>query len=375
MWNPQGIYSRYMLRMPAIVTGRGAVRELYDYPCARIAVIHGSSVSNEERFRETFAKKEIRFFPRSWAGEPDLGGISGTLRDLERFQPDTILAVGGGSVIDGAKLCRLFLEFPYYEPGSGRPVDSLFTSKFIAVPTTVGSGAEVSSAAVYVDSGTGSKQMAVMHGLQPDVIVYDAGYVKNAPVKLLCESALDALAHIVEGYVSNIENDIAGTVAESGLSVLRDEMGKAASGRWEEIDFGRLQYAGLAGGIVQNHCIVGAAHAVAHQLYKYGFSHGEAVALLLPAVIRLNMEEETAGIKYERLAERSGFGSVEGITGFIETLCRLGGTDSRKGELTDVLKTNLAETEFVNNIKKDRGGKGNPVEMTDEYIGRLVGSI
>lgn len=375
MWNPQGIYSQYMLRTPVTISGKAALRELYNYPCARVAVIHGSSVSDKDLLRETFKKKDICFFRRSWSGEPDIEGLADTLHELEEFRPDTIIALGGGSVIDGAKLCRLFLEVPYFKLGVTRFDGSPFATNFIAIPTTIGSGAEVSSAAVYVDPASGSKQMVVMHELQPDVVVYDDRYVKDAPVKLLCESAVDACSHMIEGYVSNVRNNMAESMAESGLSLLRSEMDKLINGRREDIDFGRLQYAGQIGGIVQNHCIVGAAHAVAHQLTGFGFSHGEAVAMLLPAVIEQNMADSDVAAQYGRLAVRSGFGSVERMMDYLKTLRSKGNIGRRMGELAAILKANIPDDGFISHIKNDRGGKGNPTEITDEYLYRLIRSI
>jgi len=200
MWQPQSFFSQYVLRTPVILSGKEAIRGLYHYPAGKIAVIHGGSFSDAELFRSTFSKREIRFIRRSWEDEPDMKGLKGTIHELENYQPDLIIAVGGGSVIDGSKLCRLFYEFPFYEVGVSRVEGEQLKTRFIAVPTTVGSGSEVSSASVYVDRVNHRKDMVVLHGLLPDVVVYDGRYVENAPEKLLCASALDAMAHILEGY-------------------------------------------------------------------------------------------------------------------------------------------------------------------------------
>ena len=173
MWQPQGIYNEFVLRTPVLLTGEEAVRGLYNFPAIRIAIIHGRSLSEEEQalICNTFSKREVAFFPRSWTGEPDLESLRGTLHDLEAFLPDTIIAIGGGSVIDGAKLCRLFYEIPYFDPQNIKLSGDLLKTHFIAVPTTIGSGAEISSAAVYVHEHR--KEMIVLHELQPEVIVYD----------------------------------------------------------------------------------------------------------------------------------------------------------------------------------------------------------
>lgn len=380
-WNPQGIFNQYLLRTPVVLSGRESARGLYNYPGARIAVIQGMSFKDEKLFRETFKKKDIRFFHRSWKGEPDIESLSGTLRELEIYKPDTIIAIGGGSVIDGAKLCRLFLEFPYFIPGVTRLGISTLTTNFIAVPTTIGSGAEVSSAAVFIDTKNHSKQMVVLHELQPDVIVYDDYYVKTSSKRLLCTAALDAFAHIIEGYVSNVDNSMAGMLAEGGLSILRDEMSKlgdasrADGNGLDDLSFERLQYAGYIGGIVQNHCLVGAAHAVAHQLTQFGFSHGEAVGLLLSDVIELNMENDNTNAKYEKLATRSGFSNAADMVKLIRSICLSSGIYMRGEELRKIFRENMSNGQFRANIKNDRGGKGNPIEITDGYINCLFGRI
>lgn len=371
MWQPQGFFNQYVLRTPVILCGSESVRGLFNYPATRIAIIHGGSFSDQELFASTFVKKSVHFFERSWKEEPDPSGIKETLGEIEEFRPDTIIAVGGGSVIDGAKLCRLFYEYPYYEMGETMIVGEFFRTHFIAIPTTIGSGAEVSSAAVYVNHATHNKDMVVMHELQPDVIVYDKRYVSNTPNRLLVASALDGMAHIIEGYVSNIGNSFADVMAEEGLLIFHSEFEKYLCGDKQEIDYERLQYAGYMGGIVQNHCIVGAAHAVAHQMTGYGYSHGEAVALLLSAVISLNSEDRATSQKYEKIAKKTAFYDMEGMIGFIRGLCDKTGISERRDELRGLICDLSKDEAFCENVRNDKGGKGNPVEITDEYIEKL----
>lgn len=371
MWQPQGIYNEYILRSPAILAGSESVSGLYNYPAARIAVICGSSFKDQELFKRVFKKKELRFFLRSWREEPDLASLHGTLKELGEFSPDTIIAVGGGSVIDGAKLCRLLYEIPYFVPGVTKLDGSLLSTKFIAVPTTVGTGAEVSSAAVYTMNHR--KEMVVLHELQPDVVVYDKRYVENAPMRLLCASAMDAMSHVVEGYVSNIRNTIVEIQAEEALRLLKGELGKYLEGG--SINYPRMQFAGYLGGLIQNHCIVGACHAVAHQLTQYGFSHGEGVALLLPVVIKMNAKDDVTHERYQDLCRGAGFGDVNDLIGFIENICGKAGISDRKGELKKALDSSISNDEFLNNVINDRGGKGNPIKITGGFVKELIRSI
>lgn len=375
MWQPQSFYNQYVLRSPIILSGETSVRGLYHYPAARIAVIHGRSFSDQELFVSTFSKRAVCFIRRSWDGEPDYAGLQESIRQIEEFAPDTIIAIGGGSVIDGSKLCRLFYEFPFFHMGETRLSGENFRTRFIAIPTTVGSGAEVSSAAVFIDHDRNCKDMVVAHELQPDVVVYDQRYVENTPDRLLVASALDAMAHILEGYVSKINNSFSDILAEKGLRLLHNELQKMICDERKMLDYGRLQYAGYIGGLVQNHCIVGAAHAVAHQLADYGYSHGEAVSLLLNGVISLNARDGDSARKYDYLLQESGFENVDDLTGFIRALCHVAGIDGRRRDLGDLLLKLSQNRQFCENIRSDRGGKGNPVEITDEYIAELSGSV
>lgn len=370
MWQPDGIYSEYLLRTPVLLKGKGSLRGLYQYPCARIAVIHGSSFHDEELFSSVFRKKEIRFLKRSWNDEPDLESISGTLHELETYRPDLIIAVGGGSVIDGAKLCRLFYEFPYYEPGL--KIDgTMLKSRFVAVPTTIGSGAEVSSAAVFIRDE--HKEMAVLHELQPDVIVYDESYLQSLSLKQIVFSSADALSHLLEGYVSNIHNSICELMAEEGFVMITEELKHILKD--EPIDLERLQYASYLGGIVQNHCLVGAAHAIAHQLSQYHYSHSEAIFLLLPAVIRMNDMDEKCSQKYRMVCKKAGFEDVDGLIDLMKELVNKLDINNRRKELKQLLQKKIEDDVFVRHVMEDRGGKGNPIEIRKEYLEKLIRSM
>jgi len=370
MWQPQRLFSQYLLRTPIVFSGNEALRGLYNYPGERFAVIHGSTLLDEDKllFSQVFKKKDVFFIKRSWKGEPTIAGLSASIEAIEEYQPDVIIAFGGGSVVDGTKLCRLYYEFPFYEPEQSRIDGASLRTRFIAVPTTIGSGAEVSSAAVYWNADAHRKEMVVIHDLQPDVIVYDKKYVEHTPKRILCASALDGISHIIEGYVSDVTNGMAELLGEKGLSVFHEAIYNPDSP-----DYERLQYAGYIGGIVQNHCVVGAAHAIAHQLTGYGFSHGEAVGLLLPAVIRSNSVDEKCSRKYDYLSREAGFTGTDGLVSFIESLLGKSGIVDKITEIKTVLSDNFDSV--IDNIKEDRGGKGNPVTITDDYVKEVIGSL
>lgn len=372
MWNPQGIYTNFILKQPTIFHGENAVLGLFNFPGSRIAVLYGSGMTGDagHLLEKVFKNRNLNFIKKSWNGEPSEDELKETVHELEKFRPDTIIAFGGGSVIDGAKLCRVCLEFPYISWENNRLSQMTFKTRFIAIPTTFGSGAEASSAAVYYSKREKTKKMLVCHALLPEVVVYDSDYVKNTSDSILYFSLADALAHMTEGYVSNKKNQLAEEMAAWGISIIRQEL------RHEEnqIDYMRLQYAGYLGGIVQNHCLVGAAHAFAHQLAAHGVSHGKAVAYMLPMTIQMNMKDKEVAKAYNELAGKSGFHDAEELLSFIKDIA--GHLDLEDINLMrSALKNGLSDEKFIDNIKSDPGGRGNPIPITDDYINEFIGDI
>ena len=366
------IYSDYLLHQPAILFGRNSVSGLSVYPCARVAVLCGNSLRDEDKelFRKTFKKRSLHFIQRSWRGEPDLESLGKSISELENIKPDAIIAVGGGSVIDGVKLCRLYYEFPYFKVNETKLSQLEFKTRFIAVPTTVGSGTEVSSSAVFINRKYGRKEMIMSHDLQPSVVVLDPGYVEHAPERIIVASMIDAIGHITEGYVSIRKNKLTDIYAEKGLEILIREFSKNDP---EKRDYQEIQLAGYFGGLVQNHCIVGAAHAIAHQLAMYGFSHGEAVALLLPGVIRLNCHSNLEiNKRYKQMCEAANIEEISELTYFIESQACKAGIMERKKELRETISRLKADRNFVDDVINDKAGRGNPIPITEGYITELV---
>ncbi|WP_293667284.1 iron-containing alcohol dehydrogenase [uncultured Parabacteroides sp.] len=372
MWNPQSLYSDFLLRQPTILCGANSIRGLFTYPSSKVAVIYGSGFkeSDKELFSKSVKSFDLKYLKKSWSGEPTLEELGGTIDELERFKPDVIIAVGGGAVIDGCKMARLYYEFPFFDSAMTRFNYLEWKTSFIAIPTTVGSGAEASSAAVILNKELKRKEMIVNNALMPSVVVLSPDYIKRSPEQLVVSSALDAISHIVEGYVSVINNDLADLLAEKGLQILVEELRKA---EYAQVNFLRLQYAGYLAGIVQNHCIVGIAHAVAHQLAYYGYSHSMGVALMLPQAIKENSKDKFVQIRYQKLIQESGMKDIEELLSFIWVLRERAGITQSIYERSKVLLNSLlSDCMFIDNVINDRGGKGNPVPITKGMVEKLI---
>jgi alcohol dehydrogenase class IV len=375
MWTPQGLYSKFVLKQPTLLFGTNSIYGLRNYPCSKIAVIYGKGLSNELKavIEKAVRPLALKFIQKNWTDEPALNKLQDTIRELEIFKPDVIIAVGGGSVIDGSKIARLYYEFPFFDMNSTRFNLLEWKTTFIVIPSTVGSGAEISSAAVILNQDRQTKEMIVNHSLMPDVIILDPLYVKDSPEKTVFLSILDAISHIVEGYVSIIDNELVDSYAEKGLQNIYEVL--SHNSELSLNDFSRLQFAGYLGGIVQNHCIVGAAHAIAHQLGGHGFGHAEAIAFVLTKVIEANSRSNNVRDRYETLSVRSGTGSVSNLLAFINSIKHRLNLSEREAEMKKIIFERINNPEFIENIQNDKGGKGNPIPLTVEYVKTILNSL
>ena len=222
MWEPQGMYSKFLLKQPTILFGENAIMGLKTYACARVSVIHGSSLDEgyKQKVVRALSSFEISFIKKTWFGEPTLETLSATIKKIEEFKPDLIIAIGGGSVIDGAKMVRTYYEFPFFEVNETSFAMLNWKTTFVAIPTTIGSGAEISSASVMYNDKTKTKEFIVSHQFIPEIIVLEACLIENAPKKVLLSSMVDALSHAIEGYMSTIDNVLVDSYAEKAIQII-----------------------------------------------------------------------------------------------------------------------------------------------------------
>lgn len=377
MWEPSGIFSKFVLKTPVILHGKTPFGGLKNFSGTKVAVIHGTSLSAyaKEKLSATFAALDIKFFLRSWKNEPSLNTIQQTLSEIESYKPDVILAIGGGSVIDGAKVVRTFYEFPYYS-NKRRNNDMLsFSTKFIAVPTTIGSGAEISSSAVLYNEAEKTKEFIVSHSYIPDVIVLDPNLIIESSNDILFQSMLDAISHIVEGYVSKIDNIIINAYAEKALQLVNQNWKIFFEEKNTEAAL-NLQLASVWAGAVQNHCIVGAAHGLAHQLSSYGFGHSSAIGLVLDQVIVANSNDSETNRKYDSLSKAAGLNNgKDGLLALILKIKEIANLDRETQKFLKLRPEILSNELFFKNALADLGAKGNPIPLSRELYTNILVSI
>jgi alcohol dehydrogenase len=377
MWEPSGLYSKFVLKFPTLLFGKNAINGLKNLPASRVAVVHGSSLSEKfkDKIKTAIKSFDLTFIEKSWSGEPELNALKESLHYLEIFKPDIIIAIGGGSVIDGAKMLRAFYEFPYLNDKTRNFSMLNFSTRFISIPTTIGSGAEISSASVLYNKEQKTKDFYISHSFIPEIIILDPHFILDAPDDILFSSLVDAISHIVEGYISLLDNPIVDIYAEKALQLITENWEMFKTNRTFE-SAQNLQFASTLAGLVQNHCLVGAAHGLGHQLSSYGFSHSSAISIVLKAVVDKNATNHDVKLKYEKLALASGItDGVQGLGRLIEAVSDASNNQKDITHFKSILSTINNNDIFFANAMNDKGAKGNPLPLSVSFYKEVLNSI
>ena len=306
-----------LLSAKQILCQQGGLSYLSRLPARKIAILATKRshhqyptlekiISNKKRF-------DARIFYPQWQGEPKLSSVKKNIADLLTFQPDWIVAIGGGSVIDGAKVAWGLYENPNFEEARLSVPFSLpelrKKARFVAVPTTAGTGSETSSSALITSEDGLYKIPVVTHDFLPDLAILDPGVLEDIPTKILVPSMLDALSHALEGYVSKVQNTVATHMVPLAVQKLIQAFKKLSEGQ----DYGDLALVGAYfAGIIQNTNLVGPAHSLAHHIPQ--IPHGVATGLFTPEVVRIHCHKSThLKEKYHQLALAVGFTEIDAL--------------------------------------------------------------
>jgi acetaldehyde dehydrogenase/alcohol dehydrogenase len=234
--------------------------------------------------------------------DPDLDSVDKALALVKDFQPDLFVALGGGSPMDAAKIVWLLYEAPdtKFEDISLRFMDirkrvSAFPdtgkkSVLVAIPTTSGTGSEVTPFAVITDSRSGLKYPVADYYLTPDMAIVDPEFVMDMPRPLIANSGLDILTHAIEAYTSTLATNFTdGQAMEAARLVFKYLRRSYAGGEDRIVPREKIHYAATIAGMAFGNAFLGICHSLAHTLGSYfHVPHGLANALMLSYVIEYN---------------------------------------------------------------------------------------
>ena len=285
--------------------------------------------------------------------DPDVSTIRRGVEAMRAFQPDVIIALGGGSAIDAAKGMWLFYEHPeasfdglrlkfldirkraYKFPRLGEK------AKLVAIPTTSGTGSEVTAFTVITDRQNGNvKYPLADYAVRPDVAIIDPQFVWNLPKAATRDTGLDVLTHAIEAYVSVMASDYTDGLALQAIGMVFEYLPRAyKNGAADPVAREKMHNASCIAGMAFTNAFLGLNHSMAHKLGgEFHIPHGRANAVILPYVIAYNAQKPTkftafpkyetfiADKKYAKIAAFIGCGghtTEESVRNLIKAVYRL----------------------------------------------------
>lgn len=280
--------------------------------------------------------------------DPSFDTIKKGVKAMENFKPDVIIAIGGGSAMDAAKGMWLFYEHPdadveglklkfmdirkraYKFPKLGEK------AKMVAIPTTSGTGSEVTSFAVITDKEKNKKYPLADYELTPDVAIIDPDLVMSLPKSITADTGMDVLTHAIEAYVSNMASDYTDGLSEKAVEIVMKYLEIAYNDGTNRIAREKMHNASTIAGMSFTNAFLGINHSIAHKIgAEFHMTHGRINAILLPYVIKYNSSKPTkfvsfpkyeyfiADEKYYHLAKKVGLKSdtvEEGIDSLINKI-------------------------------------------------------
>ena len=233
---------------------------------------------------------------------------------MEKFQPDWIVAMGGGSPIDAAKAMWVFYEYPdtkFEDLITPFSFPTLRTkAKFCAISSTSGTATEVTAFSVITDYAKGIKYPLADFNITPDVAIVDPALAATMPKKLTAHTGMDAMTHAIEAYVSTLHCEYTDPLALHAIEMIMNDLVPSYNGDMACRD--RMHDAQCLAGMAFSNALLGIVHSMAHKTgaafedYGAHIIHGAANAMYLPKVIAFNAKNETAKKRYGVIVDYMG---------------------------------------------------------------------
>ena len=246
--------------------------------------------------------------------DPSFETVNKGLELMRNFKPDVIIALGGGSPIDAAKGMWLFYEHPEADP-EGLKLRFMdirkrtykfpklgMKTKMVAIPTTSGTGSEVTSFSVLTDKVNNKKYPLADYELTPDIAIIDPNLVLSLPKTVTADTGIDVLTHALEAYVSNMASDYTDGLAEKAIELVFKYLPRAyEDGANDKEAREKMHNASTIAGMAFTNAFLGVNHSLAHKIgAEFHLAHGRINAILLPYVIRYNSSQPTKFVSFPK---------------------------------------------------------------------------
>ncbi len=294
--------------------GKGALAELKNLGGKKAIVVVGGGSMKRFGFLDKavgYLKEggmEVQLF-ENVEPDPSVETVMRGAKAMQEFQPDWIVAMGGGSPIDAAKAMWVFYEYPetdFEQLITPFSFPTLRTkAKFCAIPSTSGTATEVTAFSVITDYNKGIKYPLADFNITPDVAIVDPELAETMPKKLTAHTGMDAMTHAIEAYVSTLHCNYTDPLALHAIKMIHNLLKKSYDGDMDARD--NMHDAQCLAGMAFSNALLGIVHSMAHKTgaaYTGGhIVHGCANAMYLPRVIQYNAKVPEAAQRYAQIAK------------------------------------------------------------------------
>ena len=273
--------------------------------------------------------------------DPDIDTVTAGVSQIVEFQPDVVVALGGGSPIDAAKAIVFFAAKQF----------KMENCPFVAIPTTSGTGSEVSKFSVITDRAKGVKYPLIDESLLPDYAVLDAELTRSVPPGVTADTGMDVLTHAIEAYVCTEANDFTDALAEKAVRLVHQHLLTAYANPDDLTARQAMHNASCLAGAAFSNAGLGLCHSMAHAMGAQAhIPHGRANAILLPYVMSYNAGCESTltptAERYAALAAQLGLGTSSIRQSALNLIHLVRRMESRMKMPMSIREAGLSESDF-----------------------------
>ena len=314
----KGVFEMSRFTLPRdIYHGKGCLEELKNLKGKKAILVVGGGSMKRQGFldrAENYLKEagmEVKLF-EGVEPDPSVETVMKGAAVMQEFQPDWIVAMGGGSPIDAAKAMWIFYEHPELTQMEDILPPNEFPklrgkARMCCIPSTSGTASEVSRSIVISDNEKGLKHGVGNMEMMPDIAICDPEVTMSMPAKITAETGMDALTHALEALASNRANYLSDILASQAAQDIMETLPTAYENGNDIKARETMVQASMVAGIAFTNVSLGIVHSMAHTIGGiFHVSHGLADAIILPYIIRYNEQNETAKEVYAKFAKRIG---------------------------------------------------------------------
>ena len=337
--------------------GKDSLENLKNIDGKKAIVVSGGSSMRRGGFLdkvEAYLKEagmEVELF-EGVEPDPSVETVMKGAEAMRKFEPDWIVAMGGGSPIDAAKAMWIFYEYPDFTFEQavvpfGLP-ELRQKAKFVAIPSTSGT---VTAFSVITDYKAKIKYPLADFNITPDIAIVDPDLAQTMPAKLVAHTGMDALTHAIEAYTASLRSNFSDPLAMKAIEMVKENLVKSYKGDVEARNL--MHEAQCLAGMAFSNALLGIVHSMAHKTGAvFHIPHGCANAIYLPYVIKYNAKDPVAAKRYAEIARRMGLdGTSE--KALINSLCDKIDEFNVKLNIPKTLKEfGIDENEFKEKVAK-----------------------